>query len=365
MRINTDVQNRITLNQIAQKKRILVAPLHWGLGHATRCIPIINALINYNFEPIIASDGNALNLLRKEFPDLEYYKLPSYNITYSKKGRHLKFKLIKDSLKIIKTINKEKKVIDELIKTKNINGIISDNRFGVRHKTIPSVFITHQLNVLSGNTTWLSSKIHQNIIAKFDQCWVPDYKDLPNLSGDIGHLKKKLSNIKYIGPLSRLRKQELEKTIDILVILSGPEPQRTLLEKKLIFEFNTYKGTVILVKGLVSDKQLITKIGSIKTYNYMISDELETAINTSKLVVSRSGYTTIMDLAKLGKKAIFIPTPGQFEQLYLAKKLSDDLVIPSFFQDKFTAENLKLDPTYSGFSERNYETDFENLFRLF
>ena len=140
-------------------KQILVAPLNWGLGHATRCIPIINALIANGFQPLVASDGNALSHLKKEFPQLKLIELPSYNITYSKKGSGLKFKLLKDAPKILKAIKAENKIVQGLVTSKAIDGIISDNRFGVYNKHIPSVFLTHQLNVLSGNTTWLSSRL--------------------------------------------------------------------------------------------------------------------------------------------------------------------------------------------------------------
>ena len=194
------------------KKRILVAPLNWGLGHATRCIPIINALIENDYEPIIASDGVALQLLKKEFPELDAIELPSYNIKYSKKGYHFKLKLIMDAPKILKTIKAEKGAVKTILKTHRINGIISDNRFGVLSKKIPSVFISHQLNVTSGNTTWISSKLHQKVIKKFDECWVTDLKKEPNLTGKLGHLKKNKLNLKYIGPLSRFNKLD-NKTI--------------------------------------------------------------------------------------------------------------------------------------------------------
>ena len=171
------------------KKRILVAPLNWGLGHATRCIPIINALVQEGFVPIIASDGDALSLLRKEFPNLSSIELPSYNITYAKNGKMFKLKLIKDSPRLLKTIKAEKKAISGILEHNDIAGIISDNRLGVRNKNTPSVFITHQLNVLSGTTTWLSTKMHQKFIKKFDACWVPDADGELNLSGKLGHTK--------------------------------------------------------------------------------------------------------------------------------------------------------------------------------
>ncbi len=206
-----------------KKKTILVAPLNWGFGHATRCIPIISALLEQNYNVLLASDGAALLLLQKEFPELESLELPSYNIKYPKKGEFFKMKILLKLPAIQKTISEEKKIIKNLVAEDRIDGIISDNRFGIRHKAIPSVIITHQLNVLTGNTTYFTSKIHQKIIKKFDACWIPDVDDIiMNLSGKLGHLKKNLFPVKYIGVLSRMKKKEIEKTIDILVLLSGP-----------------------------------------------------------------------------------------------------------------------------------------------
>ena len=346
-------------------KRILVAPLNWGLGHAARCIPIIEALIIHGFEPVLASDGNALELLKKEFPKLKSFELPSYNISYSKKGKGLKLKFLKSAPHILKTIHREKKYVAELVKTENIDGIISDNRFGVRHPKIPSVYLTHQLNVLSGNTTWLSSKWHQYVIKRFDECWVPDYDNDKNLSGLLGQANQKLKSVTYIGPLSRFNKQSIGQPIDILVLLSGPEPQRTLLEKKLLLLLKKDKRNIVFIRGLVENQQKVTKIGKIKLWNYMTSKQLETIINSSKFIVSRSGYTTIMDMAKLGKKAIFIPTPGQFEQLYLSKTLHEKLIVPSVSQDKLSENDLRINPEYSGFQGLESEINFKELFSLF
>ncbi|WP_299520985.1 glycosyltransferase [Winogradskyella sp.] len=348
-----------------EKKKILVAPLNWGLGHATRCIPIINALLEHNFEPIIASDGVALELLKKEFPHLRALKLPSYNITYSKKASSFKLKLIKDSPHLLKTIKKEKKAIEAFIKTENISGIISDNRFGVRHKSVPSVFITHQLRVLSGSTTWLSSKLHQKIIMKYDECWVPDYIGTNNLSGDLGHPEGFQSSVKYLGPLSRFKKINLPTKYNLLVVLSGPEPQRTFLEKKLLEELESYSGKVCFVKGKINDDENKRENGDMTTYDYMTSNELEVAINESDLILSRSGYTSIMDYAKLGKKVFFIPTPGQFEQEYLAKKLDEEGISPCCKQKDFKIEMLSRVNDYKAFTATEYNINFKKLFHLF
>lgn len=346
-------------------KNILVAPLNWGLGHATRCVPIIRALIIEGYNPILASDGVALEMLRKEFPDLQTLELPSYQIEYAKNGKNFKWKMIKNSPKMILAILEEKKIIKSWISEFNIIGIISDNRLGVRSKRIPSVFITHQLNVLTGSTTWITSKLHQNIIKKFTECWVPDFKQKPNLTGKLGHIKNNNLNLKYIGPLSRLEYKPLKSKYDLMVILSGPEPQRTILQKKLEIEVQKFNGNVIFIKGIIEKEQTIYQTKNVTFYNFMNSNEIETAFNESKIVLCRSGYTTIMDLAKLGKKAFFIPTPGQFEQEYLAVKLKRNGLYASATQDDFSIENLLEIDLYRGIQTPENSIDWKELFKIF
>lgn len=346
-------------------KRILIAPLNWGLGHATRCIPIINELIKNNFEPVIGSDGSALSLLKKEFPMLEGVELPSYNINYSKKGSYFKLKLISNIPSIALAIKNENNFIKQFVKTHHIDGIISDNRLGLYCKQVPCVIMTHQLNVLSGNTTWLSTKLHQKFINRFDECWIPDFKGDKNLSGTLGHSKNISISTKYIGPLSRFKKIASDMKYDLMVLLSGPEPQRTLLQNMLLTDLKNYNGNVLFIKGKVESEQKIKKDEKMIVYNYMTSPELEQAMNESQLILSRSGYTTIMDLAKLDKKAFFIPTPGQYEQLYLAKKLKDDLIAPFCLQDDFSIEKLDEVKDFNGFENSESYTNFQNLFSLF
>ena len=220
------------------KMRILIAPLNWGLGHATRCIPIIDALIDHNYEPIIASDGAALVLLKKEFPTLICLELPSYDIQYSKYGFLMKWQLFKSIPKLLNAIKKEKKAVQNIIKIYHIKGVISDNRFGVysTNPHISSVYITHQLHVFSGITTWLTSKLHQKIINKHQECWVPDFEYQPNLTGNLGHIENGKLKLKYLGPLSRFTKSKSSSLYSLMVLLSGPEPQRTFLEEIILSE---------------------------------------------------------------------------------------------------------------------------------
>lgn len=348
-----------------QTKNILIAPLNWGLGHATRCIPIINALKDNGYNPIIASDGVALSLLKKEFPELLALELPSYQIEYAKNARFFMWKMIFNMPNMIKAMLNERKCVKNWVKEFDLKGVISDNRLGVFSKKVPSVFITHQLNVLTGKTTKITTELHKIIIEKFDACWVPDVDGRPNLSGKLGHLKKNLHHVKYIGPLSRFEKIETENHYKLMVILSGPEPQRGMLELQLKTQLLDYTGNVLFIKGIVEPEQTVERIGHITYYNFMTSSQLEKAFNQSCTILCRSGYTTIMDLAKLEKKAFFIPTPGQFEQEYLAKKLKRDNIAPSCSQDDFSIDKLNEVRFYSGLKGFQPKQDWEKLFRLF
>ncbi|MCZ4317528.1 glycosyltransferase [Aequorivita viscosa] len=350
-----------------KKKTILVAPLNWGLGHATRCIPIIRALLAHNFSVLVASDGAALLLLQKEFPNLESVELPSYNITYPKKGRLFKWKMLLKFPRIQRTIAAEIKHIKKIVAEKEIDGIISDNRFGVRNSTIPSVYITHQLQVLTGSTSYFSSSIHQKIIAKFDACWVPDVADLVmNLSGELGHLQKESLPVTYMGVLSRMNKRELPKTIDILLLLSGPEPQRSIFEEQLKGIFKASEKSIVMVRGIIEGSQKWEDFGTIKTVNFLQTDALEEVVNQSEIIVARPGYTTIMDLTVLEKKAFFVPTPGQYEQKYLAKRLKHLGIVPSCKQQHFKAEKLNQVLVYKGLKKLNHTPiNFTELFTSF
>lgn len=353
------------MNSDTANKTILIAPLNWGLGHATRCIPIIKALQENNYIPIIASDGVALELLRKEFPYIKTLELPSYQIEYAKNGKNFKWKLLKSCPKMIEAVLNEKKMVKKWIKKYGIDGIISDNRLGVFSKKVSSVFITHQLNVMTGNTTWITSKLHQHIIKKYAQCWIPDFEGIPNLTGKLGHIKKVDLELKYIGPLSRMKKKETPKQFDLMIILSGPEPQRGLLEEKLKREVLKYDGKVVFIKGIIEKAQKKEQIENVTYYNFMNTRQLEQTFNESDAVLCRSGYTTIMDLAKLGKKAFFIPTPGQYEQEYLAEKLKREGLVPYAKQDDFRMENILEIQNYKGLPHFDAPIDWATLFDVF
>lgn len=346
-------------------KRILVAPLNWGLGHATRCIPVIEALENHGYEPIIASDGIALALLKKEFPHLTALELPHYHIEYVKRGVFFKLKLFRLLPRMLKAIREEKRLVRQLIKDYSITGIISDNRLGVRSKSVPSVFLTHQLNVLTGTTTFITTPLHQRFIKKYRECWVPDVEHAPNLSGKMGHSYENSINIKYIGPLSRLHKNPVAKKYDLMVILSGTEPQRSQLEQKLRRELENYSGKTIFIRGVIEAEEEVTQEGNITFYNFLNGTALEKAFNESEIVLCRPGYSSIMDLAQMGKKAFFIPTPGRYEQEYLAKKLKKSGLVPSASQSDFKIKDIEKAAQYKGLKHIAGDMKWKDLFCLF
>jgi len=306
-----------------KRGKILFGVLNWGLGHAARSIPLIQKLLAEDYEVILASDGEALALLQQEFPQLLFEKLPAYNVHYSKNPYFFSLKLLSQTPYILQTIRKEKKIVRKLADKYQPDFILSDNRFGFRHKLVRSIYITHQLRVLSGCTTPLSTWLHARIYNQYDEIWVPDYAGEINFSGKLGHLNTTDKKIKYIGILHRLQKQETSKQYDIAAVLSGPEPQRSLLEKELLDKMANLPFKTALVQGVVKGKANVVKHKGTDVYNYLTREQLQKLINASETIISRSGYTSIMDLLYLQKKVLWIPTPGQKEQEYLAQYLAE------------------------------------------
>lgn len=316
--------------------------MDWGLGHSTRCIPVIQTLIDNDFDVLLAADGNSAKLLSKEFPKLTILPLNGYNITYSKKRILFSTKLISQIPKILKAIKQEHLWLKQIIEEYKIDIVISDNRYGLYNKTIKSIFITHQLAIETGSvlTNALVQKLNYNLINKFDACWVPDEEEPHDLSGKLSHPKMlpKVPTM-YVGVLSRFKKQIIEKIFDLLVIISGPEPQRTTLEEKMLLQMNKLSLKMVLVRGLPGGKnKIMNENKGLTILHHLPSKELNTLIQSSKVIVARSGYSTIMDLITLQQKAILIPTPGQTEQEYLASYLAEKKYFVSANQTDFNLE---------------------------
>ena len=346
------------------KKRILVAPLDWGIGHATRCIPIINALIKSDFEVILAADSRPLHLLSNEFPQLEMIRFKGYNVKYSK-YLPMSLSMIFQIPKLLWNIKKENAALEEIIKQYRIDGVISDNRFGLYSSKVPCIFITHQLEIQTPSFSNSIRTFNYQYINKYNSCWVMDDEKI-NLAGNLSKPDALPNNTHYIGIQSRFEKQKIKKKYDFLVIISGPEPQRTILEKDLVKVLKDRKEKSLIVLGK-PELDTNNQIGHLTIKSHLDAKDLNTAISQSELIICRSGYSTIMDLAKLGKKAIFIPTPGQTEQEYLAYNFKDLGICYTQNQSDFNLEiALEESENYTGFNtEINSETDWDSLFGLF
>ena len=312
---------------------VIIAPLNWGLGHATRCIPVIHYLKSICKQVIIASDGASLALLKKEFPDMQFEELPSYHIMYPFRSIIINILMMMPSF--IRAFFSERKSAPRIANNYHATIILSDNRFGFRCPAVKNIYMTHQVNILHNNPiiSLLGSKIHQWFIKRFDICLVPDYSDKKSLCPALtqGNNIKKI----FLGPITRIKKLVLPKNWDICVMLSGPEPQRSILEKKLIKQLIALKQYKILfVTGKEKTYNDLQLPNHISIRSLLTSNEIEEILNSSKLLISRSGYSTIMDIVNLDIHAIFIPTPGQTEQEYLGQTLAINDKYNNLHQDK-------------------------------
>jgi uncharacterized protein (TIGR00661 family) len=339
------------LNKVILPKKILIAPLDWGLGHATRCIVIIHDLQKNNCDVTIAASGKIKSLLKNEFPDLSFLDLPGYEISYSKSKRFLPFKILIQIPKVLKIIRFENKWLNAILKTHKFNVIISDNRFGLCSKNTFSVFMTHQLQIKT-NFIWLDKKLRRlnyNYINHFNECWVPDFKEAFNIAGELSHPKiLPQIPVKYLGPLSRFKKIENKKTqFTWMAIISGPEPQRSLFEKKIFEIASRSIDNFLIVRGLPGEKESNFNFTNCKVLNHLSTADMQAAIQSSEFIISRCGYTTVMEILSLQKKSVFIPTPGQTEQEYLAMHLSKQKWCYTFNQQEDFATHLANAKSYA------------------
>lgn len=332
--------NEEDFNIPVNKARVLVAPLDWGLGHATRCLPIISKLIQQNCEVFVAAETTIKKLIEKEFPHVTFIQLKGYRVQYSRKQQWLPLKLLAQMPRIFYRIYAERKWLKKAIRTYKIDAVISDNRPGLSNNQIPCIYITHQLQVITGNgiTDFIVRKIHFHFINKFTGCWVPDTAGSPNLAGRLSHPERfPKTPVTYIGPLSRFVLTETEMRYDCCIVLSGPEPQRTIFEKLILKELHVIPGKLIFIRGLPS----VTEFNgftsdSVEIENHLPAAEMNRVILQSKFVICRSGYSSIMDLVKLHKKALLVPTPGQTEQEYLGDYLHQQQFFLQIKQQQFS-----------------------------
>jgi len=352
--------------------KILVAPLNWGLGHATRDIPIIKELLARKHDVTIATSGRALELLKREFPKCKFIDFPDYPAQYPKSSLFVTNMTLRLP-SILKSISREKRIAKDIIKKGRFDLVISDNRFGVYHEDVPSYFISHQLTFKLPKPLkraeklmkWFNSYNH----LYFDGIIVPDFASDENLSGELSHFEKRKKRVYYAGILSSVTKKNVKEDIDYLFLISGPEPQRTELERIIREQVHMIKGKKIVLLGKPeSESKEVLDDGTI-VLSHASRKKIAELMNRAKFIIARSGYTTVMEIAELRKKALFIPTPGQTEQEYLSEYYEKKGFFHSVSQYKLDlAKDIEIAKKFSGFgkirsTKENVKLLYDNIFR--
>ena len=351
------MERKEVLNGVNVKQRILVAPLDWGLGHATRSIPLIIELMNQNIEVILAADERPYDLLKREFPSLQIIRLPGFGIKYSEDGQ-IVFGMLRQLPRIGASMFREHRTLRTLIHDLKIDAVISDNRFGLFSRRVPCVYVTHQIAIrMPRSLEWISRLVlvmHKVLIRRYNECWIPDYSDDDNLSGALSHGFPLPANAKYIGPLTRMKIDSSSKSeYEVLAVLSGPEPQRTIFENILIEQLKKRNCKSLVVRGVPEKNQHMKLSDSLSVVSFLESEALSRAMQSSAVIVARPGYSTLMDLAAIGKQAILVPTPGQTEQKYLADALKRKGLFCVQDQENFDLPKALVEVrTTSGFSQK-------------
>jgi len=318
--------------------KILVAPLNWGLGHASRCVPIVQRLLDEGHEVVLGGDGDSFTLLRRHFPRLRYVYLAPLRMEYSA-GKSQVWAMVKALPRLLVWSRKDHIMLKAVLREETFDQVISDNRFGLYNKQVECVYITHQLHIrLPKGWRWMEqfvSRVHACVYTRFNKVWVPDYEEEDKcLGGELSHTHRPVSgrfasSIEYIGPLSRFSNHQSSNrsSFEVVAVLSGLEPHRTLLEKEIRARYQDRREQVLIIQGLMNRPNTRLRRGNITLVPYMNDTEMAGAFQNAEHIIVRSGYSTIMDLEALGvlHKAELIPTPGQPEQEYLAAFIAEKL----------------------------------------
>lgn len=326
-----------------RSKKVLICPLDWGLGHATRCVPVIRIFLEAGYEVVIAADGRPYDFLKDEFPSLKIIRFPGTKIRYNKTS-DLAMAIARQLPSMISGHFSERRFLKKIIAEEKPGIIFSDNRYGVRDKNCFNIILTHQLELqIPEKISFLKPVINlflRKTLKKFNEIWVPDYQNHFGIAGKLSHPANHSAPVSYVGTLSRFSHiptfpEHGPLLFDLVVILSGPEPQRTIIEEIIFAQLKDTGLRAIIVQGLTEKKAAFNLTPAIRVYSHLDTISLHECMMQAEIVICRSGYSGIMDLVTLGKKAILIPTPGQTEQEYLARYLMDKKIFFSISQEKF------------------------------
>lgn len=313
------------------KRNILICPLEWGLGHAGRMIPLAQMLQEAGNTIFIGTGAGHKQFLRSELKDVQFIDFGGFRPAYS--GFLPQYLALFFQIPVLLYhILKEHIKLPRIIRENKIDIVISDNRFGLWNRRIKTVYVTHQIRIpFPEKLRFLESagvKFHRFFIKKYDLCFIPDLPGEINLAGRLAHFVKLPENARYVGILSRFsngNEDAGESTVSghYTLILSGPEPQRSMLREVITGQQDNNKQPLVILEGRpgIPDEDQVS--GKTITYNHLPSYKMKRIIQGSMGIIARAGYTTIMELVSLNCSALLIPTPGQTEQEYLAGYLSE------------------------------------------
>jgi hypothetical protein len=336
---------------------VLVSPLNWGLGHAMRDIPVIRTLHAHGHEVTIAACGNALAVLRQEFPDAPTIEYPDYPVPFS--SGHLFVPRFCACLPfMLKAVAREHATLDAILAKDHYDLVISDNRLGVFSSQVPSIFISHQLHYHLPLLYWpaeiLAIPANMFLHEQYNRIIVPDNPPGPlSLAGKLSRPQTDVARdrVFFSGILSGTSQMACTQDLDYLVIISGPEPQRTILEKIILARIGELNGSGVVLLGNPQGSKAAFRRGDWTCIPYVPTEVKAELMNRAKCVICRSGYTTLMELAELGKtRALLIPTPGQTEQEYLSWYYREKGWFHSEAQDKLDLiDDVAATRNYPGF----------------
>lgn len=337
--------------------KVLVAPLDWGLGHATRCVPVIREFLRQGAQVELAVVKSNARLLRRIFPNLRQHLAPSYNIVYPKHGYNMGLWLLKNGVHLNRVIRYEHHYAEKMVELHHFDVLVSDNRFGFYSKNAKSIYMTHQRRIAfppvlsafeSTGILW-----HAAIMRHFDEIWVPDLPEAPGFAGRMSHVKLQPAPVKFVGALSRFSESggtvqaasnDSERTLvsyKFVAVVSGVEPARSRFENLLKETFSKLDGRHAIIMGKPALGVKKWTEGNVDFFTHLEDEDFAETVRSAEWVVSRGGYSTVMDMAVLGARCIFVPTPGQYEQIVLARDLSESLCAKAIEEDCLNSETLK------------------------
>lgn len=308
-------------------KRILYGVYHWGLGHATRSLVLIRALIERGDRvTVLMAPGAGYRLLQSELGDAcEFYPFRDTPAPFSRYPAIFYLRMTAAMPWVLAGYRREHRLTEKLVAERHLDCVVSDSRLGVWSAAVPSYCIFHSIHqrvpFFSRLTERIVERGQRDLLKGFTKVLIPDVVDRGGLSGWLGHdpvFDWGKDRLVYIGPLSSVPRMDVEQDLDVFFSVSGIEPQRGLLERLVLDSLPGLSGRIMVTLGRPGDDAR-RDIAGATVYGYLDRQRQAEMLNRAKLVMTRSGYTTLMELAGIGRKALFVATPGQSEQEYLAR----------------------------------------------